>query len=106
VRRGEIYIADLPDPVGRRPVLLVTRTAAIEVRSSVTVAPITRTRRHIASEVPLDRIHGVRQRSVASCDSLMTIRKESLRPRRVGALDVASLVALDQALRYALDIRT
>ena len=105
MRRGEIYVADLPEPAGRRPVLLVTRTAAIAVRTSVTVAPITRTRRDISSEVPLDRRHGVRERSVANCDSLMTIRKDSLRKRRVGALDVGTLVALDQALRFALDIR-
>jgi mRNA interferase MazF len=106
MRRGEIYVADLPAPVGRRPVLLVTRTAAIVARTAVTIAPITRTERGIASELPLERRHGVRQRSVANCDSLMTIPQAVLRRKPVGALSTADLVALDRALRYALGIRT
>ena len=105
MRRAEIYVADLPEPVGRRPVLIVTRTPAIAVRTAVTVAPITRTRRGIASEVPLDARHGVRRASVANCDSLMTIPKQALRRRKVGSLSVDELPALDEALRYALGIR-
>ncbi len=105
MRRGEIHVADLPDPVGRRPVLVVTRTPAIGARTAVTVAPITRTRRGIASELPLDRHHGVRTRSVANCDSLMTIPKEALRRRRLGVLSPEEFPVLDRALRYALGIR-
>lgn len=92
--------------MGRRPVLLVTRTTAIAVRTAVTVAPITRTIRGIASEVPLGRAHGLRAASVAVCDSLQTIPRDSLRPRRVGRLSPDELPDLDRALRYALDIRT
>jgi len=105
VRRGEIYLADLPEPVGRRPVLLLTRTSAIGVRTAVTVAPITRTVRGIASEVPLGRGHGLRARSVANCDSLQTIPKASLGSRRVGSLREDELLVLDRALRFALGIR-
>jgi mRNA interferase MazF len=106
VRRGEIYLATLPEPVGRRPVLLVTRTAAVAVRSAVTVAPVTRTIRGIASEVPLGRPHGLRARSVANCDSLQTIPRSALRRKPVGALTVDELPELDRALRFALGIRT
>jgi mRNA interferase MazF len=105
VRRGEIYWATLPPPIGRRPVLLVTRTAAIGVRTAVTVAPITRTIRGIPSEVPLGRRHGLPRRSVAGCDSLQTIPKDVLGARSIGALSGDELVALDQALRLALGIR-
>jgi mRNA interferase MazF len=87
-------------------VLLVTRTPAIEVRSAVTVAPITRTIRGIASEVPLGRPHGLRVRSVANCDSLQTIPHAALRRRPVGRLGVGELPTLDRALRFALGIRT
>jgi mRNA interferase MazF len=103
-RRGDVLLATLPDPVGRRPVLVVTRSAAIPVRTAVTVAPITRTVRGIRSELPLDQRHGLRTRSVANCDSLQTIPKDALR-RRVGTLANDELPALDRALRYALDIR-
>jgi mRNA interferase MazF len=106
VRRGEIYWARLPAPVGRRPVLLVTRTAAIAVRTAVTVAPITRTTiRGISSELPLGPQHGLRGRSVAGCDSLQTIPKDVLGPYPVGALSPDELAALDRALRFALGIR-
>jgi len=63
----------------------VTRSAAIAVRSAVTVAPVTRTVRGIASEVPLDATHGLRTTSVANCDSLQTIPKSAL-GRRLGTL--------------------
>jgi len=103
-RRGDIYLAALPAPVDRRPVLLVTRSAAIEVRSAVTVAPITRTIRGIPSELPLGARHGLRKDSVANCDSLQTIPKDALR-RRLGSLVSDDLAGLDRALRFALEIR-
>lgn len=105
IRRGDIYWAVLPPPVGRRPVLVLTRTPAIAVRTAVTVAPITRAIRGIRSEFPLDRRHGLRATSVANCDAVQTIPKELLGPRRIGALAPADLAGLDRALTYALGIR-
>ena len=99
-------MARLPQPVGARPVLIVTRTAAIAVRNAVTVAPVTRTVRGIPTEVPLGSAHGLKARSVANCDSLMTIPKDSLRRRPTGRLQTDELPVLDRALRFALDIRT
>jgi mRNA interferase MazF len=104
VRRGEVYVATLPASVGRRPVVLVTRTAAIRVRTAVTVAPITRTIRGIRSEVPLGRDHGLRARSVANCDSLQTIPKQALNARPLGRLAPDDVMVLDRALRFALQI--
>ena len=86
--------------------LLVTRTAALGVRSAVTVAPITRTVRDISTEVPLGRSHGLKARSVANCDSLQTIPKDALRRRPIGTLRSDELPVLDEALRFALGIRT
>jgi mRNA interferase MazF len=105
VRRGDVYLADLPAPSGSRPVLLVTRTAAITVRTAVTVAPITRTIRDIPSEVTLGRAHGLKKRSVANCDSLQTIPKDALRRRPLGRLTADELPVLDRALRFSLGIR-
>ena len=106
MERGQIYWVKLPPPIGRRPVLLVTRTRAIAVRAAVTVAPITRTIRGIPSEVPVDRRHGLRADSVANCDSLQTIPKDVLGRRAIGTLSPDELPALDRALRFALGIRT
>jgi mRNA interferase MazF len=85
--------------------VVVSRTGAARVRPVVTIAPVTRTIRGIASELPLGLDDGLRVRSVASCDTLETVSKRRL-TRRIGALDSHKLVALDDALRYALGIRT
>ncbi|MGH2595891.1 MAG: type II toxin-antitoxin system PemK/MazF family toxin [Actinomycetota bacterium] len=104
MRRGELYWAKLPPPVGRRPVLIVTRSSVLGVRTSVTVAPVTRTIRSIPSELPLDRAHGLRVVSVANCDTLQTIPRALLGPRPIGRLSLLELIELDTALRYSLGI--
>jgi mRNA interferase MazF len=106
MRRGELYWARFPAPVGRRPVLIVSRDATLSVRSRVTVAPVTRTIRGIRSEVALGRSHGLRVASVANCDNLQTIPKAAIGPRPLGRLPVPELVNLDRALRFALGIQT
>jgi mRNA interferase MazF len=105
LRRGDLYWARLREPGGRRPVVVVSRTAAARVRPVVTIAPVTRTIRRIGSELPLGPDEGLRVRSVANCDNLETVSKRRL-TKRIGSLDSHKLVALDDALRYALGIRT
>ena len=104
VARNEIYWADLGPPAGRRPVCVLTRDAAIEVLTSVTCAPITRTIRGIRSEVQLGREHGLPEPCVISCDNVITIPLDVLDDAPVGRLDEVSRARLDQALRYSLDI--
>jgi len=103
VERGDVFWANLAGPASRRPVVIVSRSAAVRVRTRVTVAPVTRTIRRIRSEVPLGRDEGL-PISVANCDSLRTIPKRSL-SKRIGSLDSQKLVLLDRALRYALGVR-
>jgi len=105
VKRGDIRWAELGPPAGRRPVLVVTRTSAIDVLERIAVVPLTRTIRHIASEVPLGRDEGLRQDCVANCDSVAAIPKSVLTGERIGSLDATRIHLLDQALRFALDIR-
>jgi mRNA interferase MazF len=105
MRRGDLYWARLPEPHGRRPVVIVSRTAAVRVRPVVTIAPVTRTIRGIASELPLGPDDGLREASAAICDNLETVSKRRL-TKRIGSLDSHKLVQLDDALRYALGIRT
>lgn len=104
VARAEIYWADLGPPLGRRPVCVLTRNAAIASLRSVTCAPITRTVRGILSEVELGPDEGLPQPCAASCDSIVTIAKSTLDPRPVGRLDAFKRAKLDLALRFALDI--
>jgi mRNA interferase MazF len=105
VRRGDIYWVHLPPPAGHRPALVVTRTAALRYRSSVTIAPVTTRARAIPSEIKLGRDHGLPQESVANCDSLMTVAKALFESRPVGRLSGDQIRELDLALRYSLEIR-
>lgn len=104
IRRNQIHWADLPPPAGRRPVCVLTRSAALPVLHAVTCAPITRTVRGIRSEVPVGPAEGLPERSVINCDTVVTIPTGSIDPEPVGELDAQGRMALDQALRYSLDI--
>ncbi|MGH7859310.1 MAG: type II toxin-antitoxin system PemK/MazF family toxin, partial [Candidatus Binatia bacterium] len=95
MRRGEVWWAKLPRPVGRRPVVLLSRDAAYAVRASVTVAPVTRTIRGIPVEVPLGREHGLPARCVANLDDISTIPK-SLLDARITTLVAAKMHAVDE----------
>lgn len=103
MQRGEVWWADLPLPVGRRPVLIVTRASAVTARNQVVVAQITRTRHGIASEVELTRNDGMPSDSVINCDVLLTVPKDRLL-RPITVLTPAKLTAVGSALRFALDI--
>lgn len=103
MNRGDVVWASLP-PDGRRPVVILTRSRVIPVRTRVTVAPITQRVRGIASEVVLGRREGLPARSAASCDNVQTIRKELLDPEPIGRLGAAKLRELDAALHFALGL--
>ena len=103
MERGEIWWAALPAPMGRRPVVVVSRSRAIQVRQSVTVAAITTVIRKIPVEVPLGPAEGLPKRCVANCDVLNTIPKQLL-SQRVGALPAEKLRVLNAALRFALAV--
>lgn len=104
MRRGEIYWAELGPPAGRRPVLVLSRNAAIPVLSAVVVAPITRTIRDIASEVHLGKEEGLPEACVASCDNVLTLPKDVLDSNPLGEIGADKIPELDRALRFALDI--
>jgi mRNA interferase MazF len=59
MNRSEVWWADLPPPLGRRPVLILTRSAAVAVRDQVVVAQVTTTVHQLPCEVPLTRADGM-----------------------------------------------
>jgi mRNA interferase MazF len=98
----EVWWAALPEPIGRRPVLLLTRAAAFDYLAKVIVVEITSTVRGIPQEVALGEKEGLRRRSVANFDNVHVIAKASLRTR-IGALPSARIRDVKRALGYALD---
>lgn len=103
MRRAEVWWADLPQPVGRRPVVLLSRSRAIEVREYVTVAAITRTIRNIPSEVRLSREDGLPLACVANLDVINTIPKQNL-SSLITVLHPSKQQEINQAAKYALDL--
>ena len=101
--RGEVWWAELAPSVGRRPVLILTRSGAVPVRNQVVVAQITRTVHGIASEVPLARGDGMLMDCVVNCDVLLTVDKSRF-VRRITARSPRKLDDVHAALRFALQL--
>ncbi|HEX3529568.1 MAG TPA: type II toxin-antitoxin system PemK/MazF family toxin [Thermoanaerobaculia bacterium] len=102
MRQYEIWWADLPSPVGRRPVLLLTRSAAYGYLNKVIVAEITTTIRGIPQEVTVGKLEGLVEPSVANFDNVHVVAKRVL-SSRVGVLSVTREREVKRALGYALD---
>jgi len=100
MRQYEIWWADLPFPVGRRPVLLLTRSAAYAYLNKVIVAEITTTIREIPQEVPVGEPEGLAP-SVANFDNIHVVAKHLL-SSRIGVLAAAREREVKRALGYAL----
>lgn len=90
---------------GRRPVLLLSRNEAYQVRELVTVAPVTTRVRHIPSEVPLSVDDGLPKPCVVNMDTLTTIAKTSL-IECLTTLSTEKLKVVEIALRFALGMKT
>lgn len=103
MRRGEVWWAELPPPVGRRPVLLLSREAAYSVRTSVSVALITRTLRRIPTEVLLEPKDGMPAKCVVNLDDILTIPKSRL-TEQITTLSPEKMAAVVKAIVFALDL--
>lgn len=104
MKRGEVWWANIQKPLGRRPVVLLSRDAAYAVRASVTVAPITRTIHDIPVEVPLGPSEGLPEDCVVNLDDIITISKRNL-DRVLTTLLPAKMALVDRAIKFALNLR-
>jgi mRNA interferase MazF len=101
LKQFEIWWAELPAPVGRRPVLLLTRTPAYGYLNKVVVAELTTTVRGIPQEVALGAAEGVAA-CVANLDNVHAIAKARL-VARAGALAPKRHAEVKLALGHAFD---
>ena len=98
--RGEVWLAEVGGK--RRPVLVLTRTEVLDVRSLVTVAEISTSARGLAAEVEIDHVEvGLDRESVVNCDGLHTIARSTLKTR-VGAIGESTSKRVCAAVSYAL----
>ena len=99
--RGEVWWGEL-EAVGRRPFLVMTRSAAIPVLHTVLAAPVTRTVRNIPTELVLGPDDGMPTECAASFDNLRVVPKANL-VDRLCTLDPIRLAEACRALRTAVD---
>ena len=103
MRRGEIWWAELPQPVRSRPVVILTRDAVLHSIGSVVVALVTRTVRGLPTEVVVGRRQGLPARCVVNLDNILTVPRNRLK-RLMGSCDASKVEELNQAIKAALDV--
>jgi mRNA interferase MazF len=103
MKRGEIWWAELDPPAGRRPVVLLSRDDAYNVRSLVVIAPLTTRVRHIPSEVSLGAEDGLPRDCVINLDTITTVPKDCLRGQ-LTVLSKRKLRELEEAVHFALGL--
>ncbi|MGH9208013.1 MAG: type II toxin-antitoxin system PemK/MazF family toxin [Acidimicrobiales bacterium] len=99
MQRGEIWFATTPG--GDRPVLVLTRDPVADRIQSVVVAALTRTRRHLVSELELTVVvDGVPSDCVVNFDNLHTLSRTLFR-RRVAILSSSRMAQACGVLKDA-----
>jgi mRNA interferase MazF len=100
--RGEVWWCQLPD-IGRRPVVVLSRDAAIPRLRRALVAPCTTTIRGLASEVVLESGEDpVPRRSAVNLDSVESVSVRVL-VERLGRLSDHRMREVCGALEVAVD---
>lgn len=102
--RGEVWWVHFNQPIGHRPGVLLTRDGAYEVRTHVTLAPVTRSGRPIGSHVRVGPGDGLRQLSFINLDDIQTVPKSWLE-QRITTLSAERMAEVDAAIKFALGIR-
>ena len=102
--RGELWWCEVPE-IGRRPVVVLSRDAAIPRLRRALVAPCTTTIRALASEVILEPGDDpVPRRSAVNLDSVESVSVGVL-VERLGRLGDARMREICAALAVAVDCR-
>ena len=100
--RGEVWWCDLPD-IGRRPVVVLSRDAAIPRLRRTLIGPCTTTIRDLPSEVVLEPGEDpVPRRSAINLDSVESVSTGVL-VERLGRLSDSRMEQVCAALAVAVD---
>ena len=99
-----MWWANLPLPMGHRPVVLLSRDEAYSMRNLIIVAPVTTRIRGISAEVRLGAEDGLPRETAANLDTIMTIPKSSLQ-EHIASLSQEKLRAVEEAIHFALGLQ-
>lgn len=101
VARSEIWMYRFSAPDKRRPVLVLSRPALLEVLHTTTVAAITTTVRGIPTEVTLGVEEGLKGPSCANLVNVFSVQQADL-VQYVGAVSEKKMRAVCEALSIAV----
>jgi mRNA interferase MazF len=101
MKRGEVRWYKFAKPDKNRPVVVLTRSSALEFLGEVTVAPITSTIRDIPTEVLLTKEDGMSQECAVNLDHIQTVSKEKIGPL-ITTLSSTKMAELRSSLLFAL----
>lgn len=99
--RGEIWMFRFASPDKQRLVLLLTRADMIPLLETVTVVPLTRMIREVASEVVVGTECGLKEPSAINLHHVVSVPRAGLR-RFVGTVSPETLERVRGALLFAL----
>ena len=100
LNRGEIWLYTFKPPDKRRPVLIISRQAAIRFLRTVVVAPVTSTIHGSPAEVEVGFDEGLKHRSAVNLDHIQTVDRSLLR-QFVGTVDAGTMRKVCRAVAVA-----
>lgn len=103
MKRGEVWDADIGGKMGRRPVLVLTRSGVIPYLSKIVVAEITTQGKGYPTQIELGQEGNLSKHSFVSADSLHTLPRERLIRFR-GELSRKTMAQVSQTIIFALDL--
>jgi mRNA interferase MazF len=101
VTQYEIWWAKLPQPIGTRPVLLLSREGSYSYLNRLLAVEVTTRVRGIPQEVALGAAEGMPRRCVANLDNLRGVPRAAL-TRRAGRLGANRVQEVKRAFGHAL----
>lgn len=101
MKQYEIRWARMPEPVGLRPVLLLTRNPAYSYLTKILAAEVTTRVRGIAQEVRLSLRDGVPKPCAIKLENVHLVATEALGPR-IAMLAPTRIIEVKRALGHTL----
>ena len=103
MKGGDVWQADLGVKAGKRPVVILTRSAVLPYLNKVTVAEIISQSKGYPTEVDIDQKANLTQPSFVQLDNIQTIPKQRLE-KYIGTLDDAFMKVIREKVVLALNL--
>lgn len=103
LQQGSVAWADIPRPVGRCPIVVLTRDAVVGRLNRLTVAPVSNVIRGTTTEVVLEPADGVHSVCAVQLDSIVTVER-SIIDQTICVLDRRKMLEVFAAIGAAFEM--